>query len=298
MHWKPTTPVFWKRSSRAAALTEVLILPLFIRATELGLDEVAVKFLEHRNCGLSSIGAQYLAHATRNCRIMVMRALIFTKHVDPHAYSADWYPALCKAAIYNQIEAGRFLVESGKCKKQSRSSIGVTAGQLAHQYGILGLMEAIFLGATSEPEEDDQAWIMGMQLLKAAYSGDLSMVQAIISRPGAPINPASKVSGHHTAVVDALLRTEMADPDRRVNLHARNNPNLNLKTDSAIFESVLQQDAVLFGRLLDYSVIVYEGCLLEGYVGREGTAEMLEAIKAKIRGRMSINAVLINEAYE
>ncbi|KAL0253341.1 hypothetical protein SLS55_010317 [Diplodia seriata] len=262
---------------------------LFIRATALGFDEVAIKLLDHERCEMAkpSRGTTYLASAIRSGRMAVVRALILIKGIDPNLKNHG-ETALHQAVVHDRPEVARFLVESNMCKKHSKDRDGKTAWQMAYDGTQLDLLEAIFLESTSEPDEDDEYWILTTKLIRAARKGDLPTVQAILNQPGAPVNPAGEgptpvhlaVAGKHTAVVDALLGTGVADVDRL--MASGNVKKLGLAAPRAIWESVMQNDAVLFGRLLKYSKIG-DKPFFRAIVQQHGTTEMLEAVDAKIK---------------
>lgn len=252
---------------------------------------MALQFLTHQACEIAkptpnmNRASKYLGAAVEHSRLAVVRFLVSTKHFDGRDILHS--PEARHAILKSTPETRSFLLNTGRYRKHT-IVYHETLGQFFYRCGSLECLEAIFLQATTEPEEGDQDWILATKLLKASRDGDLRTVETIISQQGAPINPFSDgptplhlaISRRHREVVDALLDTNKARVERTVwSESARERSRL--MADSAIKESVVQRNTALFYRILDHSKTdaLYE---LDEFVKIHGNSEMLAALNTKI----------------
>lgn len=284
--------------SRAQNLKDIDIFQFFDAALHRGLDQRAIEFLGHCNCEMSKTKTNirrrwlYMQTAVRYGRPAVVQFLIDRRDFNPNIDLDRGWNALQLVAKYNQIAVGRFLTQRGKCR---RSGVGGPA-KTAYNAGHIEFLVLIFLEIPPESEDDDQGWVLATKLLKAARDGDLPTVEKIISQPDAPINPFSDgptplhltIKNRHTAVVEVILQTGMADVDRA------------FACSNSLSEAILQHNGALFRQLLNHSKIdsrddgeYWNGPTglvrgLKNFCKRYGTAEILDAIDEKIKASESI----------
>lgn len=219
-------------------------------------------------------------------------------------FTNGWH-ALMGAAVGDQLETGRFLIQTKKCGRLDEQKKG-TPAQAAYSRGHIDFLDLMFLQIPPEFEDDDQGWVVATKLLKASREGDLQTVQNIISQPDAPINPFQggptplhlAVKNHHAAIVEAILQTGIADVDRW------------FKSSNAVSEAALQHDDTLFRKLLDRSKLdfinkrqIWGGprhrvqVTFREFCTLYGTAEILEVLIERMKASESISVLKNSYTY-
>lgn len=298
--------------SRTQNLKDADIYQFFDAALYKGLDQRAIEFLGHRDCDVAKPDANghrvafYLNTAARYGRLAVVQFLMSEKvaHADTDNFTNGWH-ALMGAAVGDQLETGRFLIQTKKCGRLDEQKKG-TPAQAAYSRGHIDFLDLMFLQIPPESEDDDQGWVVATKLLKASREGDLQTVQNIISQPDAPINPFQggptplhlAVKNHHAAIVKAILQTGIADVDRR------------FKSSNAVSEAALQHDDTLFRKLLDRSKLdfinkrqIWGGprhrvqVTFREFCTLYGTAEILEVLIERMKASESISVLKNSYTY-
>src|SRR5579871_5088897 len=161
------------------------LLNLFERALAAGLDQTAIKSLDHPSCEVAKPTpkqnrlASYLSTSIRYGRLAVIRFLLYQKGANPnYKDNSSGFTAFGTAARYNQIEAARFLLDSGKYDGNAMSSERHNkAAKIAQKYGNIEFLTFMF--PDRSPQPGDEAWFWTTRLLEAARDGEVEKVKKL-----------------------------------------------------------------------------------------------------------------------